>query len=205
MSHLHVRASAPVLVVFTALALSAVLAPAASADVRLLPVNGATLTSAGATVTVDGFAIAATCRVIPNEPCQPITMPGEPCRNLPTTPGDPCRVLNFALSALGRVQPGQACTPIDPCRVITAFAAAVVTPTARCAAVGVQSTIRTTGDVFLNTTSPVRFNPFTPTDPCRVLGSVPVGYRIPMNADGSIGDAIARPGPISVDLPPILR
>ena len=86
--------------------------------------------------------------------------------------------------------------------MITALAAAVTTPTARCAAVGVQSTIRTTGEVLLNSTNPLLLNPFQPSDPCRAPGSVPVGYRIPINADGSIGDAVARPGTFSVDLPP---
>jgi hypothetical protein len=33
---------------------------------------------------------------------------------------------------------------------------------------------------------------------------VTIGYRIPMNATGSIGDAGARVGPVSVDLPPAL-
>ena len=81
---------------------------------------------------------------------------------------------------------------------------AVATTTARCAAVGVQSNIRTIGDVLLNTTNAVLFNPFQPGDPCRLLGSVPVGCRIAINADGGIGAAIAGAGAISVDLPPIL-
>jgi hypothetical protein len=182
-----------------ALALTGALATTASADVRLLPVSGTTQTSSGAVVALNGIAVTATCRFSPIDPCQPITTPVvNACRNL--TPVDPCRALNRALAALGHVQPGHACLSQDPCRVITALAAEVTTPTARCAAVGVQSTIRTTGEVLVNTTNPI----LIPSDPCRLLGSVPVGYRIAINANGSIGDARARPGTVSVDLPPVL-
>lgn len=64
-------------------------------------------------MTVNGIAVAATCRFIPNEPCQPITTPVDACRNRSAAvPGEPCRALNLALTALGSVQPGQACTPV---------------------------------------------------------------------------------------------
>lgn len=179
-----------------------VAAPAASADVTLLPVTGTMLTRAGATATVNGTALVATCRAAPTNPCRALTQPIDACRNLPAQPADPCRLLTTVLGALATIQPGQACIPSDPCRVVTALAATVTNGATRCTAFGAQSNVGTTGPVVVSATNPVLVNPFQPIDPCRALDPVALTYRLAVGADGTITTATATVGTGSVDLPP---
>jgi len=130
--------------------------------------------------------------------------PVDPCGFLPAgSPAGLCPLVRAAVSAQFPADPcSQLATgaPTDPCRVlITALLGTGTTANARCTLLAASATaMRPGSSTRINATARAVLNPFNPGDPCLGLSAVPVDYRVSVAPDGSITDANANAGLVSI-------